>query len=537
MIFLISYIVHYPSFAQEQGALILPAPTQQFVPTLPAHMEQATGTSHRMLLLSALAFTVCIAAWLINGVLVTYLTNNGLFNWTPVETGWLLGVPVLVGSVMRLPVGLLTDRFGGKWVMIAVLLLSAIPLFLLSWANSYGTFLGLSFAFGLAGSTFSAGVAYVVLWYPKAKKGTAMGIFAAGNVGAALTTFFAPRLLVQLTNGNTDLEGWRTLPQLYAGVLVVMAVILLVFAKNKVPEAVKTFGQRIKPLKETRVWRFGLYYFFAYGSFVSLSQWLIPYYVNVYTLSIVSAGMMTTVFNLPAGLLRIVGGILSDKFGARIVLYWMFGVCLVGLLFLLPPRVELQTPGRGILASRSGMVESITEREILVVDEADPQARISYALTTNEQMDIRFGLHHDDEGFMPMPTTSVKQLPQVRVGDRVAKGELLAKGTTHIYFQANRWIFTVLVFLIGAAMGIGGAAVYKHISTYFPDEVGTVGGIVGVVGGLGGFFGPILFGYLLDATGVWTTCWALLFVVAAVALVWMRITVNRMDRALTGPST
>ncbi|MCC6763851.1 MAG: MFS transporter [Deltaproteobacteria bacterium] len=499
-------------------------------------MEQATGnTSHRMLLLSTLAFTVSFAAWMINGVLVTYLTNNGIFNWTPVRSGWLLGVPVLVGSVLRLPVGILTDKFGGKWVMIAILLLSAVPLYLLSWADSYGAFLGLSFAFGLTGSIFAAGVAYVVLWYPKEKQGTALGIFAAGNVGAALTTLFAPRILSWLTDGNTALEGWRKLPQLYAGLLVITAVALLLFARNKVPTTVRSFGQSIRPLRTLRVWRFGLYYFFVFGGFVALSQWLIPYYVNVYSLSLVTAGLMTTAFNLPAGLLRIAGGVLSDKFGARVVLYWVFGVCLVGLLFLLPPRVELQTPGRGIMASRSGIVQAISVSEITVANEADPQDRVVYALMTAEEVDIRFGIHHDEEGFLPMPSTSVRQEPQVRVGDRVGKGDLLAKGTTHIYFQANRWIFSALVFLIGAMMGIGGGAVYKHISTYYSDDVGTVGGIVGVLGGLGGFVNPILFGYLLDATGVWTTCWALLFVVGAAALIWMRDTITRMDR-VSGPA-
>lgn len=135
-----------------------------------------------------------------------------------------------------------------------------------------------------------------------------------------------------------------------------------------------------------------------------------------------------------------------------------------------------------------------------------------------------------------MPSTAEWQKPQVGVGDRVSKGDLLAKGTTHIYFQANKWIFSALVFLIGAMMGLGGAAVFKHISTYYPDEVGTVGGIVGVLGGLGGFAGPILFGYLLKATGVWTSCWALLFVVALLALIWMRLAIRRSTRA-TAPTS
>src|SRR5690606_33310288 len=137
---------------------------------------------------------------------------------------------------------------------------------------------------------------------------------------------------------------------------------------------------RLRPLQELRVWRFGLYYFFVFGSFVALSQWLIPYYVNVYSLSIVSAGMMTTAFNLPAGLLRIVGGVLSDKVGARMVLYWVFGVSLVGLLFLLPPRVELQTPGQGVMASKSGIVETISTTEIIIANETDPADKTTYTL-------------------------------------------------------------------------------------------------------------------------------------------------------------
>ncbi len=118
----------------------------------------------------------------------------------------------------------------------------------------------------------------------------------------------------------------------------------------------------------------------------------------------------------------------------------------------------------------------------------------------------------------------------VSVGDEVKKKELLARGVTHIYFQANVWIFTGLVFVLGIMMGIGKAAVYKHIPDYFPREVGVVGGIVGVLGGLGGFVCPILFGYLLEFTGIWTTCWMFFTVLSAVCLGWMHIVIARMLR-------
>ena len=121
--------------------------------------------SNRILFLSTLSFIVCFAAWMLNGVLVTYLVNNGIFKWSPVQIGWLLGVPVLVGSIFRLPVGIITDKFGGKWVMGVLLIFCAVPMFFLSQANDFNSFLLLSFGFGLAGSIFSAGVAYISLWY------------------------------------------------------------------------------------------------------------------------------------------------------------------------------------------------------------------------------------------------------------------------------------------------------------------------------------------------------------------------------------
>lgn len=482
-----------------------------------------TALSNRILMLNTLAFMVCFAAWMINGVLVTFLVNNGVFNWSSVQIGWLLGVPVLVGSVFRLPVGILTDKFGGKRVMATILFFCAIPMFFLSQANGFISFLLLSFGFGLAGTSFAAGVAYTCLWYPKTKQGTALGIFGAGNMGAALTTLLAPTILTKLTNNANSIEGWRTLPKLYAALLILMGIIFLLGTKNKLPEVSKTFRQRLLPLKESRVWRFGLYYFLVFGSFVALAQWLIPYYVNVYSLSIVSAGFMATAFSLPAGIFRAAGGWLADKVGARIVLLWIFTICLVCMIFLFIPRMEIQAPGQGVMANKPGIVNLVSPNKIVVGND-------TYILQTrtgdSSEVTIRFGIHHDDEGFLFLPTTMFHQVPKVKKGDAVMKGELLARGVTMIYFQANKWIFSVLVFIIGIMLGVGGAAVYKHISDFYPANIGTVGGIVGVLGGLGGFFGPIIFGYLLEATGIWTSCWMFLAGLTIICIVLQRLAVS-----------
>jgi NNP family nitrate/nitrite transporter-like MFS transporter len=397
-------------------------------------------------------------------------------------------------------------------------------MFFLSQANDFNSFLLLSFGFGLAGSIFAAGVAYISLWYSKEKQGTALGIFGVGNSGAALTTLFAPTLLNQLTEHGKNPDGWRTLPQLYAAVLVAMAIVFLLLTKNKKPPEIKTMAQRLAPLKEVRVWRFGLYYFFVFGSIVTLAQWLIPYYVNIYSLSIVTAGMMVSAFSLPAGLIRAFGGWLSDKVGARTVLLWVFGVSIVCLIFLFPPRMEIRAPGQGIMAGVQGTVTAVSETEIVIDD-------TRYALQAkndgSSQTEIRLGIHHDSENdFTPLPTSSFWQEPQVKVGDTVAKGQLLAKGYTHIYFQANKWILFTLIFILGIMMGIGTAAVFKHISDYYPTSIGTVGGIVGVIGGIAGFINPILFGYLLKGTGIWTSCWIFLAVVAALCIIFQSFAIK-----------
>lgn len=485
--------------------------------------------SNRILLMNTIAFMVCFAAWMINGVLVTFLVDNGVFSWSPVQIGLLLGVPVLVGSILRLPVGMLTDQIGGKWMMAIILFFCAIPMFFLSQANSFTSFLLLSFGFGVAGSSFAAGVAYTSLWFPKEKQGTALGIFGAGIVGAALTTFFAPAILSKLTGHGNEIEGWRSLPKLYAALLVITGIIFLFTTKNKIPAESKTILQRLSPLKEIRVWRFGLYYFFVFGGFVALSQWLISYYVNVYSLTIVAAGILAACFSLPAGIFRAAGGWLSDKVGARMVLLWIFGICLVCMFFLFVPRMEIQAPGQGIMAGKPGKVSLVSANKIVVDND-------TYMLQSkagdSSQVTIRFGIHHDQEGFLFLPTTTYHQVPNVKVGDEVVKGDLLAKGITTIYFQANKWIFMGLVSIIGIMMGLGGAAVYKHISDYYPANIGTVGGIVGVLGGLGGFFGPLIFGYLLKSTGIWTTCWMFLAALVIVCIVLQRLAIKAVTKKI-----
>src|SRR5262245_37175876 len=483
-------------------------------------MEQpASARATVVLSMATLAFAACFSAWTLNGVLVTFLVDQGLFTWTDTQVGLLIGLPILTGSIMRLPMGLLTDRFGGRVVFTALMLASAIPLFLLSMADSYAAFAWCSLAFGLSGASFAVGVAYTSLFFSRERQGTALGFFGIGNAGAALTTMIAPSLLVRWTSAG-HAEGWRTLPRLYAAVLVLVALAFAVTTETRRSDVAVPLPRRLAPLRSVRVWRFGLYYFLVFGGFVGLSQWLMPYYVNVYGMTVTAAGLMASTFSLPSSLVRAVGGWLSDKWGARRVMYVVLTVCTITCALLSVPRMDIQSPGRGIMARTAGVVTSIDAAAIVVDDVRYPLQPVP-----QEWLDAR------DASALILPSRAFWHEQVVKVGDAVSKRQLIARGITHIYFQANVVVFSVLLLIVGVMMGLGMGAVFKHIPDYFPGEVGVVGGIVGVIGGVGGFVCPILFGALLQRTGLWTTCWMFFAIVALVSLVWMHTVIQRMHSA------
>jgi len=474
--------------------------------------------------MNTIAFCACFACWMVYGVLITFLVNNGLYQWDKAQMGWLIGIPVLTGSILRLPVGVLTDKFGGRSIFAILMLLAAAGMYSVSLCNTYEEFLWAGLAFGLSGASFAVGIAYTSVWFTKERQGTALGIFGAGNAGAALTSMGAPHLLLYLTSNLQNLEGWRMMPKLYAAMLVGITILFWIFTYPRTVDhgTNLTLAQQLSPLKDVRVWRFGLYYFYVFGGFVALAQWLIPYYVNVYAMSLATAGMVASTFSLPSGVIRAIGGWMSDQWGARFVMYLVLTLCLVCTILLSIPRMDIESPGQGVMAFKPGHVTEVTANKIVVNG-------VVYPLAPKEDKNI-MSIAKDHKEMVVWPTFMFWQEPVVQVGDKVAPKQLLARGVTHIFFQANVWIFTFLVFIIGIMTGIGKAAVYKHIPDYFPKDVGVVGGIVGVLGGLGGFVGPIIFGSLLEKTGIWTTCWMFFTAVSIVCLVWMHWVITRMMR-------
>jgi NNP family nitrate/nitrite transporter-like MFS transporter len=274
----------------------------------------------RALWLSTLAFTVCFAAWTIFAIIGVQIKKD--LGLSDTQFGLLVGTPILTGSLVRLLLGVWADQYGGRIVSVIVMLLAAAATFMLTWAYDYTTFLIAALGVGMAGGMFSVGVAYVSKWYPKEKQGTALGIFGAGNVGAAVTKFLAPMVMVAY--------GWQAVAQIWAAGLVVMALIFFfgtkddpdLAARRKAGVKPEPLSAMLVPLKNLQVWRFSLYYFFVFGGFVALALWLPRYYTGVYGLDIVTAGMLAAAYSIPGSLFRVLGGTLSDKVGARKVMYW-----------------------------------------------------------------------------------------------------------------------------------------------------------------------------------------------------------------------
>ena len=475
-------------------------------------MKEATSKSWRMLTMNTLAFTIAFAAWLSNGVLITFLISNGVLNWTAVQMGTVIGIPVLTGALFRLPMGILTDKFGGRPIFTINLLIAALGMVLMSHAHTYTDFIIASLLFGTVGATFAVGIAFTSVWFPKDKQGLALGIFGAGNAGAALTSLFAPTILMSLIAGG-DMDAWRQLPLMYAIMLAGMAVIFFFATENRKPASSdKTLAQMLTPLKDIRVWRLGMYYFIVFGLFVAFSQWLVPYFVNVYALPLVTAGLFAAAFSFPSGVIRALGGYLSDKFGGNTVTMWVFTVAITISAMLMIPKMTIESPGKGVMSKLSGEVTAVTDNTVVVTN---PKAGKRVYKFTPQVGDF----DKNTKDFFMLPTKKVTQEAVVKVGDKVGKKQLLVKGTTYIFFQANVWIFGILAVIVGSVWGTGKASVYKLVAESYPQEVGVVGGIVGVLGGLGGFVSPVIFGWLLGLTGLWSSAWMYVLAVTLFAMV------------------
>jgi len=398
---------------------------------------------------STIAFTICFAVWMMFAVIGIPIKKALDLNET--QFGLLAATPVLTGSLIRLPLGMWTDKFGGRIVFFILMLSTVVPIWLIGEATKYWHFLVLGLFVGLAGGSFSVGIAYCARWFEKKNQGFAMGIFGAGNSGAALTKFVAPALVVGW--------GWTMVPKVYAIAMLVTALAFWMLSYTD-PSHVQgksvTVRDQLAALKDPNVWKLCQYYSIVFGGYVALSLWMTKYYITEYGFDIKIAALLAACFSLPGGVLRAMGGWMSDKWGAHPVTWWVMLVSWVCLFFLSYPQTDLVI--------------------------------------------------------------------------RTTKGDLA------FHIGLNVWVFTALMFAMGIAWAIGKASVFKYISDEYSHNIGVISGIVGLVGGLGGFLLPIMFGALVDITGVSSSIFMLMWGITLVSLVWMYWTEIVPQRGRANPA-
>ncbi len=390
-----------------------------------------------VLIVSTLAFTVCFMVWMMFGVIGIPIKK--MLNLNSTQFGLLTAMPVLTGSLIRVPLGIWTDRFGGRIVMACLMAITVPAIWMMGYATEYWHFLTIGLFVGLAGGSFSVGTPYVARWFPRSRQGTAMGIYGAGNSGSAVNKFLAPVLLVAF--------GWTMVPHVYAAIMLGTLVLFWTFSYSDpahlVPHTL-TFRDQLKALKDPKVVKYCQYYSIVFGGYVALALWMVQYYVGEFGLDIRVAALLAACFSLPGGVLRAFGGILSDKYGAHSVTWWVLWVSWVCLFLLSYPQTD-------------------------------------FTITT-------------------------------------------VTGLTTFHIGLNVYLFTALMFILGIAFAFGKASVFKYISDDYSQNIGTISGIVGLAGGLGGFVLPILFGALMDLTGIRSSAFMLMYGVVWVSLIWMYLT-------------
>jgi NNP family nitrate/nitrite transporter-like MFS transporter len=392
------------------------------------------GQALSVLMVSTFAFTVCFMVWMMFAVIGIPIKKALDLNAT--QFGLLTAMPVLSGSLIRVPLGIWTDKYGGRIVMTMLLAVTVPAIWMMTYATAYWHFLTIGLVLGLAGGSFSVGTPYVARWFPKRQQGFAMGIFGAGNAGAAVNKFLAPALVVAF--------GWTMVPKVYAAIMLGTVVLFWLFSHSDpahlVPSHVK-FGDQLKALKDPKVLKYCQYYSIVFGGYVALSLWMVQYYVGEYGLDIRVAGLLAACFALPGGVLRAFGGWMSDKFGAHSVTWWVMWVSWICLFLLSYPQFDFTVA------------------------------------TVNGPKTFHIGL--------------------------------------------NVYVFTVLMFVLGIAFAFGKASVFKYISDDYGGNIGTISGMVGLAGGMGGFLMPVMFGALLDLTGIRSSAFMLMYGVVWVSLIWM----------------
>jgi MFS transporter, NNP family, nitrate/nitrite transporter len=273
----------------------------------------------RALALATAAFMVCFFAWSMLGPLGPTLQKQ--LDLSEFQLAIAVAIPVVLGSVMRIPIGILTERHGGRRVFTALMAYSIVPLVLLAnFHDSFAAVVVIGFLLGVTGASFAVGVPFVNQWYAKERQGFALGLYGMGMGGTVLTALTAPKIA----------KHWSLATPFWiaAALMTVMTVVFWLFARDAPvtgPRPAVSFGAPIKVFRDQpRARALTLFYFLSFGGFVAMFLYLPKLLTGVHHLTKTDAGYRSAGFALLAVVARPVGGWLADRIGASRVLRLSF---------------------------------------------------------------------------------------------------------------------------------------------------------------------------------------------------------------------
>ena len=292
------------------------------------------------------AFALCFAVFGTMSAMMPLLSRQ--MHLTSVQKSAAVALPVLLGSLGRIPLGMLTDRFGGRIVFSVVMVMSIIPAFLMGTVTDYFQLLFYGFFIGIALASFSVGVGFVSGWYSAERQGFALGVYGAGNIGQSLAAFGSPFIAAA--------AGMRWGFWTFGVLLTIWLLIFVAMARNAPRKgAVKSFVDVVRPLSDGRSWILSLYYFLTFGGFVAMAVYLPIFLTEMFKLTPQNAGLRTAGFIVLATAMRPVGGTLADKVGGRAILKWVFPFVALMAIFLACPMMVTFTIGALGMAAAIGL--------------------------------------------------------------------------------------------------------------------------------------------------------------------------------------
>jgi NNP family nitrate/nitrite transporter-like MFS transporter len=308
-------------------------------------ISQSSGNVWQLSLATG-AFAICFAVFGSVSAMMPIIKKN--LALSPIQVSIAVAIPVLLGSLGRIPLGILTDKHGGRLMFSIVMFLAIIPAFLMGWVGSYWQLILCGFFIGIALASFSVGAGFVSGWYPPEKQGAALGIYGAGNVGQSLAAFGSP----MLAGAIGYVWGFWTF-----GLLLCIWLVIFWFQAENAPRRApaKSLKEVAQPLREKKSWVLSLYYFLTFGGFVAMSIYLPTFLTDMFKLTPQDAGMRTAGFVLLATLMRPVGGVLADKIGGQKILLWVFPIIAVMAVFLACPLISTFTIGALGMAAAIGL--------------------------------------------------------------------------------------------------------------------------------------------------------------------------------------